>query len=128
MNTLTSNTMPNEVKESYSNLVNALCINNSCSDEYKDVSQRGSCGKNGPPSTILSFCKGLGLGSGFLVRSFHMIPQRYSVPACRHRPQPILLKRVRDKLKMSDFPPNCMRFVVYRGVRIINAKYTEVAL
>ena len=33
----------------------------------------GSCGKNGPLSTILSFSKGLGLGCGFLVRSFHMI-------------------------------------------------------
>ena len=33
----------------------------------------GSCGKNGPPSTILSFSRGLGLGCGFLVRSFHMI-------------------------------------------------------
>ena len=31
-----------------------------------------------------------------------------------------LLKRVRGQLKMSDFPPNCVRFVVYGGVRIIN--------
>ena len=78
--------MPNEVKESYSNLVNTLCIYNSCSDEYKDVSQR------------------------------------YSVPARRHRPQPFLLKRVRGQLKMSEFPPNCVRFVVYGGVQIINGK------
>ena len=34
----------------------------------------GSCGKNGPLLTILSFSKGLGLRCGFLVRSFHMIP------------------------------------------------------
>ena len=33
----------------------------------------GSCRKNGPPSTILSFSKGLWVGCGFLVRSFHMI-------------------------------------------------------
>ena len=36
----------------------------------------GSCGKNGPPSTILSFSKGLGLGCGFLVCYFHMIRLR----------------------------------------------------
>ena len=37
--TLISNTMPNEVIESHNKLVNALCIYNSCSDEYKDASK-----------------------------------------------------------------------------------------
>ena len=41
--------------------------------------QSESCGKNGPPSTSLSFSEGLGLGYGFLVRySFHMILQSYN--------------------------------------------------
>ena len=31
--------------------------------------------KERPPSTILSFSKGLGLGCGFLVHSFHMSPE-----------------------------------------------------
>ena len=39
-----------------------------------DYAHNPLLGKNGPASTILSFSKGLGLGCGFLVRSFHMIP------------------------------------------------------
>ena len=38
----------------------------------------------------------------------------------------ILLKRVRDQLKMSDFPPNCMRFVVYGGVWTINGRVQTI--
>ena len=42
-------------------------------NEVTTIRMGESCGKNGPPLTILSFSKGLGLGCGFLVRSFHMI-------------------------------------------------------
>ena len=42
------------------------------------LSRDRSCGKNGPLLTNLSFSKGLGLGCGFLVSSFHTIP-RYSL-------------------------------------------------
>ena len=38
------------------------------------LSRDRSCGKNGPLLTTLNFSKGLGLGCGFLVSSFHTIP------------------------------------------------------
>ena len=38
-----------------------------------------------------------------------------------------LLKRVRVQLKMSDFPPNCVRFVVYGGVQTINGNIRTFA-
>ena len=46
-------------------------------NEVTTIGMGESCGKNGPLLTILSFSKGLGLGYGFLVRSFHMIRMGY---------------------------------------------------
>ena len=36
------------------------------------------------------------------------------------RPQPIFAKKSERPAKMSDFPSNCVMFVVYGGVRTIN--------
>ena len=72
-----------------------------------------------------SLFKGLGnLGNSYYIKMREGL-HPYALFTPRNVPIPrdlnlFLLKRVRGQLKMSDFPPNCVRFVVCGGVRVIN--------